>query len=115
MTTAAEHVATAAPKHSPEFRKRRAINWLVLGASYAAYYMARYNVAIADKTIGDALGFDRVRMGDLKGIGKGVYGTSALLNGPLADRMGGKKTLLIGLLGTCVACVLFACASFLPI
>lgn len=113
MSTDAQQ--TTAPVHSREFLKRRTLNWIVLGASYAAYYMARYNLAIADKTIGDALGFDRTRMGDLKGIGKAVYGTSALLNGPLADRLGGKRTLLIGLMGTFVASLIFGACAFLPI
>lgn len=103
------------PEHSPEFRKRRVLNYVVLGASYAVYYMARYNLGIADKTIGDSLGFDRTRMGDLKGIGKAVYGTSALLNGPVADRLGGKKTLLYGLGGTFVASMLFAACALLPV
>jgi hypothetical protein len=31
------------PSHSPRFRTRRAQNWLVLGFTYAAMYMARYN------------------------------------------------------------------------
>lgn len=90
-------------------------NWLVLGATYAAYYTARYNLGIVDKAMGDALGFNRTQMGDLKAYGKGAYAVSALVNGPLADRLGGKRTLLYGLIGAFAASMIFGGLAFTPV
>src|SRR5438046_184440 len=34
-------------KYPPSFRPRRALNWVILGLMYAAYYMCRYNFRFA--------------------------------------------------------------------
>src|SRR5438093_709232 len=39
------------PQHAPEFRARRTQNWLVLGLTYAAMYMARYNFGFANTSL----------------------------------------------------------------
>ena len=39
------------PPHTFAFRARRTQNWLVLGLTYAAMYMARYNFLIASKAL----------------------------------------------------------------
>ena len=47
------------PRHTPEFLNRRTQNWFVLGLTYAAMYMARYNFPLANKALSDAYGWDR--------------------------------------------------------
>lgn len=84
--------------HTEAFRSRRVANWLPLGLTYAFLYMGRYNLA-AVKDIG-ALTVEQY--GTVFGVGAGVYGVSFLLNGPLADRWGGRTTILIASAGSAV-------------
>jgi OPA family glycerol-3-phosphate transporter-like MFS transporter len=85
--------------HTPEFLRRRLYNWLPLGLTYAFLYMARYNMAVL-KT---KQGITQHDYGNIDGWGSLVYGLSFLLNGPLADRLGGRKTILIAAAGALVA------------
>src|SRR6185503_12154058 len=73
------------------FRRRRALNWLPLGLTYAFLYMARYNMTVL-KNVG---GVDQGAFGHIDFWGSLVYGVSFLVNGPLADRIGGRATILI--------------------
>ncbi len=77
--------------HSVEFRRRRLINWLVLGLTYSFLYMARYNLN-QFKYVG---GLTEGQFGTIFGWGSAVYGLAFLLNGPLTDRWGGRTTILI--------------------
>ena len=81
--------------HSAGFRRRRLWNWLPLGLTYAFLYMARYNLDVAK----NAGLMDKGDLGTVSAIGMWVYGLSFLLNGPLTDRLGGRKTILIAAAG----------------
>ena len=85
-------------KHSLAYRQRRAINWLPLGLAYALLYMGRYNLTVAQGALGDSL-MTKAQFGTIFGVGAWVYGLSFLLNGPLTDRWGGRRTMLIGVAG----------------
>jgi sugar phosphate permease len=78
------------------FRSRCAQNWVFLGLMYAMFYMARYNLSVADPYLLQAFGWTKVDLGILKSAGLITYGISVFLNGPLADRIGGKRAILIG-------------------
>ena len=84
--------------HSRAFVRRRILNWLPLGLSYAFLYMGRYNLIVAK----DALAMAPDDFGTIKAVGTIVYGLSFVVNGPLTDRIGGRKTMLIGIAGTVV-------------
>jgi MFS transporter, OPA family, glycerol-3-phosphate transporter len=84
--------------HSPEFLRRRVLNWLPLGLTYAFLYMARYNL-VAFKDTGALDGAD---FGHIDGWGSIIYGFSFLINGPLTDRWGGRATILIAAAGALV-------------
>jgi OPA family glycerol-3-phosphate transporter-like MFS transporter len=77
--------------HSPAFRRRRTLNWVPLGLTYAFLYMGRYNMAVL-KNVG---GITQHDYGNIDAWGSVVYGLSFLVNGPLADRLGGRRTILI--------------------
>src|ERR1051325_11595944 len=93
---------TERPQHSAEFRQRRTQNWLVLGFTYAAMYMARYNFSFANKSLSDQFGWSKAQIGGIISTATLVYGFSALFNGPLADRFGGRRAMLIGASGALV-------------
>ncbi|MCX6538969.1 MAG: MFS transporter [Acidobacteria bacterium] len=99
------------PQLSAEFRRRRAINWLSLGMLYAFFYATRYNFSAAASYMADTLGWKNTELGVFETVMPLVYGLSVVLNGPIADRIGGKKAFLFGAVGVIVMNVLFGLAS----
>lgn len=89
------------PQHPFDFRLRRFENWFPLGLAYAFFYMGRYNLTVAKSALGDDL-MSKADFGDIFWIGAWVYGISFLVTGPLVDKIGGRKGMLIGTAGTIV-------------
>src|SRR5438552_14667807 len=85
-----------------DFRTRRIQNWVFLGLMYAMFYMARYNLSVADPYLLKAFSRTKEDLGILKSAGLITYGISVFLNGPLADRIGGKRSILIGAIRSAV-------------
>jgi MFS transporter, OPA family, glycerol-3-phosphate transporter len=86
--------------HAVAFRRRRLMNWVPLGLTYAFLYFGRYNLsAIAGELDKSGL-LAKAQFNEIDGVGAWVYGFSFLLNGPLADRWGGRTTMLIGTTGS---------------
>jgi OPA family glycerol-3-phosphate transporter-like MFS transporter len=102
-----------APNHSSQFRLRRAQNWLVLGLTYAAMYMARYNFAFANKALSDQYGWDKADIGKIITFSTLLYGLSAIFNGPIADKLGGRRAMLIGATGAFVFNLAFGLGAYL--
>jgi len=105
-------IASERPVHSLAFRKRRALNWLTLGFTYATMYMGRYNLSFANKALSDTYGWDKTQIGSIISIALTIYGVSALFNGPVADRIGGRKAMLIGVFGAAVFNVAFGLGAY---
>ncbi len=98
-------------KHSRAFMWRRFINWFPLGMSYAFLYMARYNLNVVKNALGS--GMSKESFGIIFGVGTLVYGFSFLLNGPLVDKIGGKRGMLIATLGASLANILMGVLTYL--
>lgn len=90
--------------HSEAFKRRRFFNWFPLGMTYAFLYMGRYNVNIATSAMGSRT--TNADFGTIFFWGTIVYGVAFLLNGPLTDRWGGRRTILISAAGSSVCNVL---------
>ena len=105
--------ARAKIQHTEAFRKRRTLNWLVLGLTYSAMYMGRYNLGFVNKSLSDAFGWDKAQIGWIITTALSIYGFSAILNGPIADRLGGRKAMLIGASGTVVFNFFFGLGAYL--
>jgi OPA family glycerol-3-phosphate transporter-like MFS transporter len=107
--------------HSVAFRKRRVLNWLPLGMTYAFLYMARYNIKVSQhafETMRNVSGEPMMTNGDFAtifGWGTAVYGASFLLNGPLTDRKGGRFAILVGAGGAMVMNLLMGLATLVLI
>ena len=97
--------------HSAAFRRRRGFNWLPLGLTYAMLYFGRYNLAALKSSKVQAL--TESDYGVIFGIGAAVYGVSFLVNGPLADRLGGRATILLAAIGSCTANALIGVIAYL--
>src|SRR4030042_5189246 len=85
--------------HPPEDRRRRFANWFPLGLTYATFYMGRYNLNVSSTTMMEQFHLSKADFGMIATAGFWTYALSVGINGPLADRIGGKKAILIGALG----------------
>jgi OPA family glycerol-3-phosphate transporter-like MFS transporter len=84
-------------RHSDAFRRRRLLNWVPLGLTYAFLYMGRYNlVSLKDPSI--AL-ITNKQFGEIDAWGSIVYGLAFLVNGPVTDRLGGRFAILVAAAG----------------
>ena len=88
--------------HSDAYRKRRVLNWLPLGLTYAFLYMGRYNLTVSKSEFSKLGLMDNADFGTIFGIGTLMYGCAFLINGPITDRYGGKKAILVGAGGAMV-------------
>lgn len=91
----------------PAFRSRRVQNWLVLGFLYAFFYATRYNLSALSGQLCSYFGWTNTEYGIFETMMPFVYGVSVLVNGPIADRVGGKKAFLFGALGVILMNFLF--------
>ena len=85
-------------KHTRKFMWRRFVNWFPLGMTYAFLYMGRYNLVVAKGALGDLM--TKEDFGIISGVGFTVYALALFFIGPLVDRVGGKRGILIGAIGS---------------
>ncbi len=97
------------------FRARRGLNWGLLGSMYATYYMCRYNFRFATPGMQAEFGFTTTQIADMIAIWSLTYGTGQLVNGLLCDKIGGKRSMLIGAFGTIGVNLLLGLAPLLVI
>lgn len=97
----------------PTFRARRTQNWVFLGLMYAMFYMGRYNFAAVNSMLATSFGWTNADLGNITSAGKITYAFAVFLNGPFADRIGGKKAILIGAAGAAVFNLLFGAGILL--
>lgn len=84
-------------QHSRAYRRRRVMNWLPLGLTYALLYMGRYNLTVSKNAFGDLM--TKSEFGTIFFFGTVTYAVAFLLNGPLTDKIGGRKAILIAAVG----------------
>ena len=107
--------ATPAPlalNYPPGFRARRGLNWFVLGATYASFYMCRYNFRFATPGMVEEFGFDYAKITLILAWWSVAYGVGQLVNGLLSDRIGGRASMVIGATGTIIINLIYGFASF---
>lgn len=98
-------------KHTRRFMIRRFINWFPLGMTYAFLYMARYNLNVSKNALDHMM--TKEDFGIIFAAGTFTYALSFLLNGPLVDKIGGKKGIIIAALGACMMNGLMGIATYL--
>ncbi len=89
--------------HSPAFERRRILNWVPLGLTYAFLYFGRYNFAAINSVLDKAGLLSKAEFNDIDGVGQIVYGVAFLLNGPLTDKLGGRVTIILAAGGAALA------------
>jgi OPA family glycerol-3-phosphate transporter-like MFS transporter len=98
-------------KHDRWFMVRCFINWFPLGMTYAFLYMGRYNLNVAKNALGAAM--SKEDFGLIFGAGTVTYALSFLVNGPLVDKIGGKKGIMIAAIGASFANILLGVLTYL--
>ena len=94
--------------HSEAFKRRRVLNWVPLGLTYAFLYFGRYNLSAIAGELDKAGILTRAVFNEIDGVGAWVYGLGFLINGPLTDRFGGRVTMLLATAGSAVVNVAMA-------
>ncbi len=103
--------------HDKTYMRRRIMNWLPLGLTYALLYMGRYNLKVSQYAFEEIPAPDgsplmgNVGFGIIFMVGTIIYGVSFLINGPLTDRMGGRFSILLGAGGAMMMNLLMGLAS----
>jgi len=87
--------------HSGSYRVRRFWNWFPMGLTYALLYMGRYNLTVAKTSLGDLM--TKEDFGVIFGAGTVTYAVAFLINGPLIDRIGGRRGILLAASGAAAA------------
>ena len=87
-------------QHTPAFLRRRFLNWFPMGLTYAFLYMGRYNLTVAKNALGEAM--TKEDFGAIFAAGTITYAIAFLLNGPLTDKLGGRKAMLTAALGSAI-------------
>jgi OPA family glycerol-3-phosphate transporter-like MFS transporter len=96
----ATHSDAPAPAHSADYRRRRFANWFPLGLTYATFYMGRYNLNVASTELMTRFSLTKAQFGIIATAGFWTYACGVIFNGPLSDRIGGRRAILIAALGT---------------
>ena len=91
-------------RHGRRFILRRFLNWFPLGMTYSFLYMGRYNLNVSKNALGPLM--SKEEFGLIFGLGTLIYAVSFLVNGPVVDRIGGRKGILIAGFGSAAANVL---------
>ena len=99
--------------HSRWFMIRRFINWFPLGMTYSFLYMGRYNLTVSKKALGSLM--TKEDFGTIFAVGTTVYAFSFLINGPLVDKIGGKKGMLIAGVGSALANILLGVLTYFTV
>ncbi len=97
--------------HSKDYRMRCFLNWFPLGLTYAFLYMGRYNLTVSKSALGSLMSNEQ--FGTIFGVGALVYGFAFLINGPLTDKIGGRKAILIASLGASIMNFIMGIVTYL--
>jgi len=97
----------------PTYRARRRQNWVLVGILYSLFYMTRYNFSAMGASLQDVFGWAKSDLGLFELVLPLVYGISVVVNAPIVDKLGGRKSFLIGAAGVVVASLAFGSFSFL--
>ncbi len=96
-------------KHTPQFMWKRFLSWFPLGMTYAFMYMARYNL----DTLATAEVITKAEKSQISGWGFFVYAASLFISGPLIDKIGGKKGMIMASLGAAIFNILMGWTLYL--
>ena len=93
-------------------RWRTSTFWVML-IGYIGYYLCRGNLPASFGLLGKEFGYTNTQLGLIAFYSEVFYSIGKFVNGPLADKLGGKKFFLLGMMGAIVFNILFTFGSSL--
>jgi sugar phosphate permease len=86
--------------------------WVML-LGYVGYYICRKNLSAAFPLMSETFGYTNTELGSIAFFSEIAYAIGKFINGPLGDKIGGRKIFLIGMLGAIVFNFVFSFGSSL--
>jgi OPA family glycerol-3-phosphate transporter-like MFS transporter len=90
-----------------DFEWKRLSIWILAGLTYAIYYFGRYNFSAAHPSIAQDLHWNTTDYGVITSLALLVYSVCIFFHGPVVDKIGSKKALIIGAVGSGIANFVF--------
>ena len=81
--------------------------WVML-IGYVGYYICRGNLAAAFPLLTQEFGYSNTQLGLIASLSEMAYASGKFINGPLADKIGGRKIFLVGMAGAISFNLIFA-------
>jgi sugar phosphate permease len=86
--------------------------WVML-IGYVGYYICRGNLAAAFPLLTQEFGYSNTQLGLIASLSEMAYAAGKFINGPLADKIGGRKIFLVGMAGAIFFNIIFAISASL--
>ena len=95
-------------------RWRLSTFWVML-LGYVGYYLCRGNLSAAFPLLAQEFGFSNTQLGLIASISEIAYAAGKFINGPLADKIGGRRIFLIGMAGAIFWNIIFSLSASLAV
>ncbi|MDP4782540.1 MAG: MFS transporter, partial [Gammaproteobacteria bacterium] len=86
--------------------------WVML-IGYIGYYICRGNLSAAFPLLEQEFGYSNTQLGLIVSLSEIAYAVGKFINGPLADRIGGRRIFLVGMAGAVFWNLIFALSGTL--
>ncbi|MDF1766326.1 MAG: MFS transporter [Gammaproteobacteria bacterium] len=86
--------------------------WVML-IGYIGYYICRGNLSAAFPLLEQEFGYSNTQLGLIVSLSEIAYAAGKFINGPLADRIGGRRIFLVGMAGAIFWNLIFALSGSL--
>lgn len=86
--------------------------WVML-IGYVGYYLCRGNLSAAFPLLEQEFGYSNTQLGLIASLSEMAYAAGKFINGPMADRVGGRRIFLVGMAGAIFFNIIFALSSSL--
>lgn len=87
------------------------LTWL----SYASYYLTRKNLSVTKNRLNNELGVSMTQLGDIDTVYLAAYALGQFLNGELGHRIGSRRLIGLGMIGSAAAALCFGLSSSVPL
>ena len=96
-----------------QLKKWRFSVFLVCLIGYVGYYICRKNISAAFPLMSEEFGYTNSELGLIAFYSELAYATGKFINGPLADKFGGRRMFLLGMVGAITCNIIFSQGSTL--
>lgn len=93
-------------------RWRTSTFWVML-IGYVGYYICRGNLSAAFPLLEQEFGYSNTQLGIIASLSEMAYAAGKFVNGPLADKIGGRRIFLVGMTGAIFWNIIFAMSGSL--